>query len=318
MRAPWVHLLALALVPAAFGAQTAPRVYRDHVAPHWQAGNAKFWYQNELPGGAKETVVVDAERGTREVVDQPPQAELNREGVNAEAEIRPSPRTGPESALTFQNQRADAVELIWVDTEGRQHSYGKVEAGGRREMHTYAGHVWAVKTVEGGLLGVFEAADQPAVAVINGNLPPKGPRSPDSAKKEKEAGENVTGEVSPDGKWRVSLQDHNLVLTEASSGQTASLSQDGREDLSYQRWFWSPNSTTLISFRVAPGDKKEVHLIESSPKEGGRARWQSRPYALPGDRFPRYELNIFDITSRKQIKPETDLYEHEWEPPRVH
>src|SRR5436189_1736616 len=41
-------------------------VYKDRVTPHWFGGNTRFWYRNELRGGAKEFVVVDAERGTRE------------------------------------------------------------------------------------------------------------------------------------------------------------------------------------------------------------------------------------------------------------
>jgi dipeptidyl aminopeptidase/acylaminoacyl peptidase len=41
---------------------------------------------------------------------------------------------------------------------------------------------------------------------------------------------------------------------------------------------------------------------------------QSRPYALPGDKFDAYELNIFDVTNSKQIKPE--LEKIDFGPPR--
>src|SRR4051794_34759980 len=30
------------------------RVYKDRVAPHWFADNKRFWYRNDLPGGARE------------------------------------------------------------------------------------------------------------------------------------------------------------------------------------------------------------------------------------------------------------------------
>src|SRR5207245_8320771 len=56
-------------------------------------------------------------------------------------------------------------------------------------------------------------------------------------------------------------------------------------------------------WRVEPGERKEVHLIESSPKGGGRAKLSSRPYPLPGDRFTAYELSVFDVASGKQMKP---------------
>ena len=35
------------------------------IAPHWFDRNNRFWYRNDLPGGAREFILVDAERGTR-------------------------------------------------------------------------------------------------------------------------------------------------------------------------------------------------------------------------------------------------------------
>lgn len=41
-------------------------VYKDRITPHWFDNNMRFWYRNELAGKAKEFILVDAERGTRE------------------------------------------------------------------------------------------------------------------------------------------------------------------------------------------------------------------------------------------------------------
>src|SRR5206468_4578152 len=41
-------------------------VYRSRITPHWFDAGQRFWYQNDLPGGAREFILVDAERGTRE------------------------------------------------------------------------------------------------------------------------------------------------------------------------------------------------------------------------------------------------------------
>src|SRR5262249_41644397 len=51
---------------------------------------------------------------------------------------------------------------------------------------------------------------------------------------------------------------------------------------------------------------------------GGRAILKQRPYALPGDKFTKYELSVFDLAALRQIKPAVDRFEHEWEPPRLH
>jgi dipeptidyl-peptidase 4 len=49
----------------AMPAQT-PKVYRDHVEPHWFADNTRFWYRNDLRDGAREFVLVDVTKGLRE------------------------------------------------------------------------------------------------------------------------------------------------------------------------------------------------------------------------------------------------------------
>src|SRR5206468_2602198 len=95
----------------------------------------------------------------------------------------------------------------------------------------------------------------------------------------------------------------NLFVRAKEGGTEIQLSQDGKEGLAYGMLRWAPDSKTLAAFRIEPGDRKEVYLIESSPKEGGRAKLRTRPYALPGDKYPAYELNLFAVAERKQIKP---------------
>ena len=59
------------LLPAAVPGQGAPKVekrkvYRDRVRPHWYARNTRFWYRNDLSGGRREFLRVNAVRGARE------------------------------------------------------------------------------------------------------------------------------------------------------------------------------------------------------------------------------------------------------------
>ena len=44
---------------------TANKVFKQSVKPHWLAGNTRFWYRNDLAGGAREFVLVDVARGER-------------------------------------------------------------------------------------------------------------------------------------------------------------------------------------------------------------------------------------------------------------
>src|ERR1700754_4463721 len=45
--------------------QGANLVFKSQISPHWLP-NDNFWYRNDLHGGAKEFILVDAEKGTRE------------------------------------------------------------------------------------------------------------------------------------------------------------------------------------------------------------------------------------------------------------
>src|SRR5689334_5281327 len=42
-------------------------VFKAEITPHWFANNTRFWYRNDLRGGAKEFILVDAEKGQRDV-----------------------------------------------------------------------------------------------------------------------------------------------------------------------------------------------------------------------------------------------------------
>ena len=41
-------------------------IYKAQIKPHWFLNNTRFWYRNDLPRGAKEFILVDAERGARQ------------------------------------------------------------------------------------------------------------------------------------------------------------------------------------------------------------------------------------------------------------
>ncbi len=54
MTLAWAHVVS-----------AQPRVYRDRVEAHWLDGGTRFWYRNELKGGSREFILVDAAKGER-------------------------------------------------------------------------------------------------------------------------------------------------------------------------------------------------------------------------------------------------------------
>jgi dipeptidyl aminopeptidase/acylaminoacyl peptidase len=229
-----IFLLSVAFVFVAAAPAQAQRrggggagVYKSRIAAHWFDDNSKFWYQNELPRGEREFIVVDAKEGTRRVVRE--------DEIDKQLPEQPT-----------ANRAANESAPVRV---------------GRR-----------------------------------GNADRK----------------------SPDGNWMASIRDHNLVIRSADDGKELKLSDDGREGLAYGNLDWSPDSKTLVAFRIEAGEQKEVYLVESSPAGGGRAKLHTRNYALPGDKFTAYELHLFDVGSQKEIECQVDRIEFSpYSPPRL-
>lgn len=356
-------LFAVAFLLAAVGAShsaTAQRgLYKAKISAHWFADNSHFWYRNDLPGGKREFILVDAAKGKRERAfdhgrmaealcdagvetahaDRLPlthleidvakntttfragrrdwrcdlesykltrikDRELPRENASAAMRLEDSPpastQTGPETELVFVNQTQGSVELFWLDRSGRRRSYGKLTAGAEHRQHTYAGHVWHVVNDKGRVIAVFQAENEPGDAVITAREILQRP------KREGPRTRRPSRDHSPEGKWRAFIRDHNVFVGAVGGDEEIQLSKDGEPGNSYQTPQWSPDSKTLVVFRVEPGEQKQVHLIESSPAGGGRAKLHSRNYALPGDKFAAYELNLFQVAERKQLKPDVE------------
>jgi dipeptidyl aminopeptidase/acylaminoacyl peptidase len=274
------------------GAPLARLVFKDRVTPHWFDGDQRFWYRNDLRGGAKEFVVVDAERGTRA-----PAFDHRRLAAALSA-----------AGLECRHDRLpfDTIQF----TEDR--TAVRFAAGGDAWECRLGSYVCAKTATAGDEQPATASAPQSAAGPAPGRTGRRGP--PRSAP----PGDAPGGPArSPDGRWTALVKDHDVFLKSAD-GAEVRLSEDGEEGLAYGRLAWSPDSRALVAFRIAPGERKEVHLVQSSPRGGGRAQLQSRPYALPGDRFTTCELNVFDVDARKQMKPAVDRFEHERAMPRLH
>ncbi len=255
------------------------RVFKDRVTPHWFADNTRFWYRNTLPGETSEFILVDAERAVRQpAFDHAKLAAALARATGTECRADKLPFDRIEFSADPQDVRFPVGDVTW-----------------QCDLSTY------------------ECAKGEPLTSASGDEGDARPRRRPSGDQRPRQSDR-----SPDGQWIALVKDHNLFIRSASddSAQPIPLSQDGAEGLAYAAFSWSPDSKTLAAFRVEPGDRKEVHLIQSSPPGGGRARLRSRPYPLPGDKFATYELNLFSVADRKQTKPGVDRFEHEWLSPQ--
>jgi len=255
--------------------------YKGQITPHWFAENKCFWYRNDLTGGTREFILVNAEQGTRQTAfDHARLAAGLSKAAGGEYKADRLPFDAIEFANDAKTLRFAVDQTTW-DCDLASYACTK--------SSTTMTSASSDRDRGNGPFGRRRGAGQ-------GREP-----SPDS----------------PDGKWTASVKDHNVFIRPKEGGDEVQLSTDGIEGNTYDRLSWAPDSKALVAFRVEPGDGKEVYLIESSPAGGGRAKFTKRPYSLPGDKFATYELNLFDVESRKQIKPDVDRLELDWEMPRL-
>jgi dipeptidyl aminopeptidase/acylaminoacyl peptidase len=277
--------------------RTAGRVYKMRIIPHWFHGNAKFWYLNELRDGAKEFILVDAERGVRQPAfdhQKLSQALSKAAGIEYQAHKLPFSTIDfidDDKAIRFdaggKNWKCDLTSYVCTKAE-KGSSPTKADDKGGAPLEANTDSIW------------LESLEQNEETAIDSPAPQQQPRGQRRGQGE------APPSPSPDGKWTVFIKDHNLYLRPSDGGTEVQLSQDGKEGNAYGQPRWSPDSRTLAAFRIQPGDRLEVHLLESSPAGGGRAKLHTRLYPLPGDKFTAYEMYLFDVANKKQIKPEVE------------
>ena len=177
----------------------------------------------------------------------------------------------------------------------------------------------------------------------------KGKNAADAAKSERRSTEGRRsgrernedqGGVSPDGKWKVMVKEHNLWIENLKSGEKLPLSFDGNPGNSYQpsadrerfvgmqyqredppvgrpRVYWSSDSKWLVAMRYEPGVERHVHMVESSPKDQLQPKLHSYSYLKPGDKMPIQKPALFNISTMDEVELDDHLYSNPWSINRV-
>ncbi|MFP6892209.1 MAG: prolyl oligopeptidase family serine peptidase [Opitutales bacterium] len=263
----------------------AANVYKSRISPQWSGDSSHFWYRNDLPQGTRKFVLVDLRKGIRE------------EAFDHERLAKALLATGVKGVKA---NRLPVNQLHFDTSENLAYFQAK-------GLHFQ----WNRKTKK---LTKIEAEAIPKTSYSTNK-----PTAPEPKPKPKQY--RPSRNVSPDGKWKAFIMDHNVFVSSTKGEEEIQLSKDGKSDNSYKGPFWSSNSNNLISFRVQPGKVSEVHLVESSPKGGGRAKLHTRKYPLPGDKFAKHELNWFDLdakindgqdTKKHHLKPQVGLIDFGW------
>ncbi len=249
------------------------KVFRARVQPNWFDNGAKFWYRNDLPGGAREFVMVDAAKGTRlPAFDHKKLAKtLSEHGGSFDPDRLP---------VEWMESRNDGLYLrvagvTWQYADGKLTKRADVTLsapslprlrrprpsgqGGEQSTITFANNTkndvklfWingdnqrvAYGTIKPGeqfsqntyahhVFLVEDASGQFIGAYEATDTP--GTAVIDERKDSPESGPEPRPDthISPNAKWRAFIRDRNLILRDMTSGEESPLTVDGTADNSF-------------------------------------------------------------------------------------
>lgn len=215
-----------------------------------------------------------------------------------EEAARGTRNNGEPCELTIENATPGEVEIFWVDGQAKRKSYGKIPAGESSTQQTYAGHIWLVSDSSGKPMAGIETPDTPSVARITGPVNPS--PKPDA-------------NLSPDGKWRARIDNHNLAIEPVAGGPSIPLSADGTRDDGYTPPLrWSPDSKKLVAFRLKRTPQRKITIVESSPADQVQPKLRTLGYTKPGDAISQPFPQLFHIEKPRQIPVDTALFPNPW------
>ncbi|QEF99679.1 Prolyl tripeptidyl peptidase precursor [Stieleria maiorica] len=290
------------------------RTINQRIDVHWTDAT-HFTFTEQLAGGGVTVRTVDAATGAISAVDQNSIA-----GDGKVLRGGPLPRSEPsamETSVEFVNDSDTTVALYWIEPNGDLRQYGQLAPGQTRSQHTFAGHAWAVKSSDDRFFGSTIAQSPPTVARIKTEF--ESPKPISMPRRRRGRTDRAMGPVpSPDGESAFRRSPAGLRLKVADADETRWVeldfgAVDGHEIVSPS---WSPDGMLVAAWKVQRNEPPETVTIESSPSSGGRAKVQSRPYRLPGDKYDVYELFVFDAASGERLQ--TDLPEIDFGRPHVH
>ncbi|QDU83382.1 Prolyl tripeptidyl peptidase precursor [Planctomycetes bacterium Pla163] len=220
-------------------------------------------------------------------------------------------RSGPgrgESSVLFANDSSVTVRLVWLDADGGERDYARVAPGEQHAQHTFAGHVWLVRSGDDREFGPFEAQGHPGLVRVTDAALATRPREPERTGPPPRDPSN-----SPDGRWRVVTDGARVELENRASGERVPVDlADVPQDERTRRVLWSPDSTHAVLLRVVPGERHVVHMVASSPKGGGQPRLESMDYRKPGDRIDALRIAVVRAEDAREVPLDRAALPNPW------
>jgi dipeptidyl aminopeptidase/acylaminoacyl peptidase len=249
-----------------------------------------------------------------------------------ETSLRPGKRAtqgqGASTHLTFENRLEESVELLWVDRAKSERSYGMIEAGGSRRQQTYGGHAWLVRTASGRELGHVVATEIERTVVV-GDAPRTEPEPIDAMDGQHETEQPDPALLQTEAPLlppilRVESDGPNLVVLR--EGVEVLRTSDGVDGDAYRAHWVGLKQDAVFALKVKEGARREVHLVESAPRDQLQPKLRTLDYTKPGDVIERAAPRLFRLaqagsgpagTTMREVALDDALFANPWSIDRV-
>ena len=275
------------------------KVFRDRINPQWIEETNHLYYSVHTPDG-QEHVLVDLASGEMERASK--REDLSQQPGEAETvaalSINPpaSKNGGKRKKIVWQNRTDERVKLTWIKSEGKEGSSTWVKARGTSDMSSFVGHTFVVTDKTGARPDFFVAGTGNETVIIE---------------KDKKQFRLHERSSSQDGKFRIEVKSNTLVIRDRKTGaplkwsiqetrderfrEAALGGKEKKETIFGETVFWSPDSRAFVAYRFQPIETRQLHMLESSPKDQLQPKLRSRAYPKPGDPLPKPELILFRL-----------------------
>ncbi len=273
-------------------ALTTGRVFKTRVAATWFAGNKRFWYRNDLRGGAREFVLVDAEKGERN-----PAFDHKR---LAEALSKAAGAAHAADKLPF-----DTVEFV---EDGKALRFKVRDTVYQCDLTSY--ECTKVRTDKPEDPSKDKAAPKKEDPLAEEEMTEEGDADEEPQERRRPPG---TGQGdrprewrSPDGRWTATVKDHNVVVRSKETEREIRLTPDGKEGNAYTSVSWAPDSKTMAAVRTEPAEAQKAYALNSVPTDQFRPKLSELSYRLPGDKMDAHELWVLSVEDKKPVKADVE------------
>lgn len=222
--------------------------------------------------------------------------------LTPEEALRGTMNNGPSQALTIANQSGETISLYWVRGNRSRQAFGKLDPRKTVIHSSFIGHVWLFLDSNGKELGGARVSSYPGPAVITDDLLANA-----------RLHRTFQDDTSPDGKWRVVIRDHNLSIVPARGVDPIFQTENGTSD---NRWdgpiLWSPDSKKVAVRNTRNVDERQIHIVESSPKDQVQPKLQTFKYLKPGDPIKQSKPRVIHVGRRVEIPVKDTLFDNPW------